>query len=38
MEIITRVERRRRWRPEEKLRSAAETEQPSACFVEIVPA
>ena len=28
MEIITGVERRRRWRREEKLRIVAETEQP----------
>jgi transposase len=35
MEIITGVERRRRWRREEKLRIVAETEQPGACFAEI---
>jgi transposase len=35
MEIITGVERRRRWRIEEKLRIVAETEQPGACFAEI---
>jgi len=35
MEIITGVERRRRWRVEEKLRIVAETEQPGACFVEV---
>jgi transposase len=35
MEIITGVERRRRWRPEEKLRIVAEAEQPGACFVEV---
>ena len=35
MEIITGVERRRRWRLEEKLRIVAETEQPGACFAEI---
>jgi transposase-like protein len=35
MEIITGVERRRRWRAEEKLRIVAETEQPDACFAEI---
>jgi transposase len=35
MEIITGVERRRRWRVKDKLRIVAETEQPGACFVEI---
>lgn len=30
MEIITGVERRRRWRPEEKLRILAELEEPGA--------
>lgn len=35
MEIITGVERRRRWRVEDKLRIVAETEQPDACFAEI---
>lgn len=35
MEIITGVERRRRWRLDEKLRIVAETEAPGACFVEI---
>lgn len=35
MEIITGVERRRRWRLDEKLRIVAETESPGACFVEI---
>jgi transposase len=35
MEIITGVERRRRWRREEKLQIVAETEQPGACFAEI---
>lgn len=35
MEIITGVERRRRWRPEEKLRIVAETEAPGACFAEV---
>lgn len=35
MEIITGVERRRRWRAEDKLRIVAETEQPNACFAEI---
>jgi transposase len=35
MEIITGVERRRRWRLEEKLRIVAETEQPGTCFAQI---
>jgi len=35
MEIITGVERRRRWRVEEKLRIVAETEHPGACFIEV---
>jgi len=35
MEIITGVERRRRWRLEEKLQIVAETERPGACFAEI---
>lgn len=35
MEIITGVERRRRWRVEDKLRIVAETEQPGACLVEV---
>jgi transposase len=35
MEIITGVERRRRWRTEDKLRIVAEAEQPGACFAEI---
>ena len=35
MEIITGVERRRRWRLEDKLRIVAEAERPGACFVEI---
>lgn len=35
MEIITGIERRRRWRVEEKLRIVAETEKPGACFVEV---
>ena len=35
MEIITGVERRRRWRAEEKLRIVAELEQPGACFAEV---
>jgi transposase len=35
MEIITGIERRRRWRVEDKLRIVAETEQPGAGFAEI---
>ncbi len=35
MEIITGIERRRRWRVEDKLRIVAETEQPGACLAEI---
>ena len=35
MEIITGIERRRRWRPEDKLRIVAEAEQPGACFAEV---
>lgn len=35
MEIITGVERRRRWRVEDKLRIVAETEQPGASLVEV---
>ena len=35
MEIITGVERRRRWRLDEKLRIVSEAEAPSACFVEV---
>ncbi len=35
MEIITGVERRRRWRPEEKLRIVAETEVRGAWFAEV---
>jgi transposase len=35
MEIITGVERRRRWRAEEKLRIVAETEEPGACFAAV---
>ncbi len=35
MEIITGVERRRRWRLEEKLRIVAEAEQPGASFVAV---
>lgn len=35
MEIITGIERRRRWRLEEKLRMVAEVEQPGASFAEV---
>ena len=35
MEIITGVERRRRWRVEDKLRIVAETEHPGARFIEV---
>ena len=35
MEIITGVERRRRWRPEEKLRILAELDQPGAKFNDV---
>jgi transposase len=35
MEVITGVERRRRWRAEDKLRIVAELEQPGACFAEV---
>jgi len=35
MEIITGVERRRRWSPEEKLRIVAEAEQPGVGIAEI---
>src|SRR5215469_10153135 len=35
MEIITEIERRRRWRLEEKLRIVAETEQPGSGIAEI---
>ncbi len=35
MEIITGVERRRNWRPEDKLRILAELEEPGAKFVEV---
>ena len=35
MEIITGVERRRRWRPEEKLRVLAEAEEPGARTSEV---
>src|SRR3712207_205537 len=35
MEIITGVERRRRWRPEDKLRIRAELDEPGAKFAEV---
>ena len=35
VEIITGVERRRRWRVEEKLRIVAELDEPGACFAEV---
>lgn len=35
MEIITGVERRRRWRDEDKLRIVAEAEAPGAVFAEV---
>ena len=35
MEIITGVDRRRRWRAEEKLRIVAEAEQPGASFAAV---
>jgi transposase len=35
MEIITGVERRRRWRPEEKLRILAELDEPGAKFADV---
>lgn len=35
VEIITGVERRRRWGLEEKLRIVAEVEQPGASFIEV---
>jgi transposase len=35
VEISTGVERRRRWRLEEKLRIVAEAEAPGACFAEV---
>jgi len=35
MEIITGVERRRRWRCEEKLRNVAEVERPGASFADV---
>ena len=35
VEIITGIERRRRWRMEEKLRIIAEVERPGACFADV---
>jgi transposase len=35
MEIITGVERRRRWRPEEKLRILAELDEPGTRFADV---
>ena len=35
MEIITGIERRRRWRLDEKLRIVAEAEQPGASFADV---
>jgi transposase len=35
MEIITGVERRRRWRTEDKLRILAELKEPGARFVDV---
>jgi transposase len=35
MEIITGVERRRRWRPEEKLRILAELDEPGVKFTDV---
>lgn len=35
VEIITGIERRRRWRVEEKLRIVAELDEPGACFAEV---
>jgi transposase len=35
MEIITGVERRRHWRPEEKLRILAELDEPGTKFVDV---
>ena len=35
VEIITGVERRRHWRPEDKLRILAELDEPGAKFVEV---
>ena len=35
MEIISGAERRRRWRPEQKLRVLAELEEPGATVAEV---
>jgi len=35
VEIITGVERRRRWRVDEKLRIVGELDEPGACFAEV---
>ena len=35
VEIITGVERRRRWRIEDKLRIVGELDEPGACFAEV---
>lgn len=35
MEIISGVERRRRWRTEDKVRIVAEAEEPGACFAQV---
>jgi transposase len=35
MEVIVGVERRRRWRPDEKLRILAELDEPGATFAEV---
>jgi transposase len=35
VEIITGIERRRRWRPEDKVRILAETEEPGASVAEV---
>ena len=35
MEIITGIERRRRWRDEDKLRIVGEAEQPGGCFADV---
>src|SRR5690349_21540952 len=35
MEIITGVERRRRWRLEDKLRIVADAQRPGACFADV---
>ena len=35
MEIITGIERRRRWRLEDKLRIVADAQRPGACFADV---